>query len=541
MDTPATLSPAGGPRLSRLLDGMAFLCRRATDGLPRALLAAALAPALAGQVVFAPPEQVLPPLTNDVLGGNVLAGDFDEDGHQDLLTIQGLLATETALLLGAGDGTLAPGGSAPLNLQDLLATADVGGDGHLDVLAVRAGSLSLFDGRGDGTFETPLVLSANQTHVRGAIGDLDADGRPDLAVSRALFFNGAEVDIRLQDEDGGFDISQAIPVTSTPLSGILALSLEDVDHDGSLDLLTGVTSGAVRVFEGLGDGTFAPVGTHTVVPGVGPVDPGLTLHIQDVDLDGEVDLIGIRPQVATPYVRWGQPGGTFGDVLTLPPLTGKPKGMTAADWDGDGQLDLAVSTVAEDGVDAGVLHVLRQLAPRSFEHVLEVTGGGPMVQPATPDLDGDGLPDLAAFLGTFEQTTGTVVTVLNATYGADEPFTDLGGATPGSAGWPVLIGEGTLAPWSSYRVTLAGAPAGALPTLVMGDAPQEQALLGGLLWPQPQRLVAMPPVDASGRSVHESPWPAGLSGVALWAQVWFADEGAPQGWASTTGLLLSGP
>jgi hypothetical protein len=51
----------------------------------------------------------------------------------------------------------------------------------------------------------------------------------------------------------------------------------------------------------------------------------------------------------------------------------------------------------------------------------------------------------------------------------------------------------------------------------------------------------MPPVDADGRSAHESIWPSGLSGGELWAQVWFADEGAPMGWASTTGLLLSGP
>src|SRR5213082_2539708 len=72
------------------------------------------------------------------------------------------------------------------NSADLIATADLNGDGHMDIVAIsRANSIDVFLWKGDGTlalqasYSVPDVTTASSA----AIGDFNSDGHPDLVVA----------------------------------------------------------------------------------------------------------------------------------------------------------------------------------------------------------------------------------------------------------------------------------------------------------------------------------------------------------------------
>lgn len=106
----------------------------------------------------------------------IVATDFNGDGKLDLVvTNSGTYANKNldggiTLLAGKGDGTFATSniafaggtGRAPLGV----AAADFNGDGKIDLavtlssISYYLGGLAIFAGRGDGTFQTPVIYSA---------------------------------------------------------------------------------------------------------------------------------------------------------------------------------------------------------------------------------------------------------------------------------------------------------------------------------------------------------------------------------------------
>lgn len=90
------------------------------------------------------------------------AGDFDEDGHLDVLVNEGASGSIT-LFSGLGDGTFAAGVAVPeLDIDNHAAfnTYDFDGDGHLDiVLTAYSARMNYFwPGNGDGTFGARVDL-----------------------------------------------------------------------------------------------------------------------------------------------------------------------------------------------------------------------------------------------------------------------------------------------------------------------------------------------------------------------------------------------
>src|SRR5262249_22693872 len=205
---------------------------------------------------------------------SLYAADLNNDGHLDLLAA---LSSHTEALLGAGDGTFSGPVEGPLstdlaNIAQPTALADFDGDGYLDLAVLEAGGVSVFRGKGDGTFTATQTVAVSAPTLPGAAedgltaADLNGDGRPDLALTLAigtLSVPQSSVAVLLHRGDGTFDA----PGPVFDAAGGVQLVAADLNGDGHFDLIAGggfngnrSSRGgipAAEVLLGRGDGTFA--------------------------------------------------------------------------------------------------------------------------------------------------------------------------------------------------------------------------------------------------------------------------------------------
>jgi hypothetical protein len=112
-------------------------------------------------------------------------GDFNEDGFMDII-LKDYDSSNFFILMNRGDGTPKP----PLTLGQgilrggSLVMGDFNRDGHLDVMIpTENGTVTLCLGRGDGTFSKPAVfVSALGRNRTGYAADIDGDGNIDAIV-----------------------------------------------------------------------------------------------------------------------------------------------------------------------------------------------------------------------------------------------------------------------------------------------------------------------------------------------------------------------
>ena len=137
--------------------------------------------------------------TNDIV-----SGDFNRDGHVDLVTANGN-ARSCSVFLNRGDGTLSAAGEVPVGGSPIsMITTDVNADGELDLVTANEvnQSIAVVFGRGDGTFGSQTIHRTG-TGLRFVLPvDLDLDGDPDLvtvnriAMSLTLHLNDSKVGIQ---------------------------------------------------------------------------------------------------------------------------------------------------------------------------------------------------------------------------------------------------------------------------------------------------------------------------------------------------------
>jgi hypothetical protein len=215
-----------------------------------------------------------------------------------------------------------------------VSTADLNGDGKLDLVLANASdnTLSVLLGNGDGTFQTQMTYAVGANPNALAIADFNGDGRLDLAVTNT---NSNTVSVLLGNGDGTFR-QQVQYATGMGPYGIAAA---DVNGDDKLDLLvTNSSDNTISVLLGKGDGTF-----RAAVNYAAGEDP-LSVTVGDFNRDGKLDL-GVANFVYNNYDRnfvtvlLGNGDGTFSTPTSYTSDCGGF--VTAADFNGDGTLDLA--------------------------------------------------------------------------------------------------------------------------------------------------------------------------------------------------------
>lgn len=272
-----------------------------------------------------------------VAGERFELGDLDGDGVLDLVALES--AGPLRVLLGSGSASFSSSDQATVGADPrALALGDLDGDGSLDVVVGTAASAELFVvlGGGDGTL-SPLPAIAAGGEVHGvALADLDGDGNLDVAVAR----QGAEpgVAVALGDGSGGL-----LPPSPTPgqMMGAHGVVAGDLDGDGRPDLAYLSRSGdALGLLLADGAGSFQP---EQVLPTGAEPSVLLAADLRD---DGRDELVvghGSENTLRIVAVEAGVP-----TELAQVMLVAATSALHAGDVNDDGVLDLAVTPPATE-------------------------------------------------------------------------------------------------------------------------------------------------------------------------------------------------
>ncbi len=300
-------------------------------------------------------------------------------------------------------------GSGPTGIV----TADFNGDGKLDlaVANMNDGTVTILLGNGDGTFTVKSTPSAGSGANWIAVGDFNEDGKLDLAVANSGSSGSGGVTILLGNGDGTFTTGASLTTGNGPFAIVTA----DFNKDGHLDLaVSNMNSDTVTVLLGNGTGAFSFGST----PAVGAMPQ--VLVVGDFNEDGKLDLAVSNESDNTVSILLGNGNGTFQtqSVISSGGSSGFPIGLIAADFNGDGHLDLA----AVNASDVGIL--LGSGTGTFTLHSDPSTGSGDLISGVTGDYNGDGKLDIVvsdqaagqAFLlpGNGDGTFGSAVTFTTA-------------------------------------------------------------------------------------------------------------------------------
>jgi 6-phosphogluconolactonase (cycloisomerase 2 family) len=346
---------------------------------------------------------------------SVAIGDLDGDGKPDLAVANYNSNTVSVYRNTSNSGSIGAGSFAAK--QDFttgtrpysVAIGDLDGDGKPDLTVTNSGSsyVSVLRNTSSsgiidaGSFAAKQDFTTGTTPFSVAIGDLDGDGKPDLAVAN-LNSNTVSVYRNISSSGnigaGSFATKQDFTTGTTPFS----VAIGDLDKDGKPDLVVAnANSQTVSVFRNtsisgsIGASSFAAKQDFTT--GASPY----SVAIGDLDGDGKLDLAVANYGSSTVSVFHNTSSSGSIDAGSLAAkqdfTTGPdPYSVAIGDLDGDGKPDLAVANI-----NSNTVSVFRNTSSSgsmdagSFAAKQDFTTGLDPRSVAIGDLDGDGKPDLA--------------------------------------------------------------------------------------------------------------------------------------------------
>ncbi len=330
-------------------------------------------------------------------------GDFDRDGNDDV-AMTTAPDDFVAVFYGDGAGNLfgpvyyeaSPGAYFLWGID----VADFNGDQYPDLaVPVYDFGISVMLNDGAGGFLPTVLYPADPGGLLSGMSlyylvaaRLNDDAHVDIA---AVDYQNNLLNVFLNNGDGTFADVSVTPITTGQLDAY-PIDDGDVDGDGDIDLLIGLyDSGRVAILKNDGQANFTPggqVGLPTYVE---------YIHVADLDDDGDPDLAVVTYDPLFVHVFRNNGSGIFlqsSAVPIDPNQYGYGETVHSADFDGDGDLDLALvdynNYLAFVLLNSGIAHF--------------TVGGtfdtGSYAYDSIPvDLDRDGLSDLVVLNADFDR------------------------------------------------------------------------------------------------------------------------------------------
>jgi hypothetical protein len=356
--------------------------------------------ASAGAALAASTNFVEPATSPESVGAaptSMVATDLDGDGDRDLATAN-VSGGNVTVLRNNGHANFAEPASSPEDagsFPDYIASADIDGDLDADLIVSNQESddLTILRNKGNGNFVEPATSPepAGDVPVSVAPADLDGDGDVDLAIANAIESNAPDdVTILLNRGTGNFVAAPTSPENAgnKPVSIVAA----NLDGDGDVDLAVANQQGNnITVFRNNGSANFTEAPGSPETAGSFPQD----IIAARLDGDAATDLAVVNQGSSSEDVTILRNNGlaNFIEPATSPePVGGRPLSLTAADFDGDSDQDLATG----NDLDSTVTILRNDGLLDFFEPASSPESTGPNPRSiVSGDFDGDGDPDLA--------------------------------------------------------------------------------------------------------------------------------------------------
>jgi hypothetical protein len=341
-------------------------------------------------------------------GAPIAVADFNGDGKPDLaVTGQPYARTPAyvSVLLGNGDGSFRTTGNNALGQGQVkaLAAADFNGDGRMDLAVANGVNVAILLGNGDGTFQPAVEYPIGGGASFVAVGDFNGDGKPDLAVANGE--NNA-VAILLNNGFGAFGPPTSFAVGPSPG----AIAVGDFNGDGRPDLAVANIGhpedqihGSVSVLLGAGGGEFQPAVTY----GSGSYR---SIVAADFNGDGTLDLAAADSSSHAAAVMLGNGDGTFQAATNYQADEGVAW-LAVGDFNGDGALDLAANTgwLLTGNGHGAFQHTGNYVEPDDYSMVVAADFNGDGKLDLAPAGESSILITLGSSHGTFQQAVTNTV------------------------------------------------------------------------------------------------------------------------------------
>ena len=287
-----------------------------------------------------------------------------------------------------------------------VAMGDLDGDGKTDVAVTDYFSNSIRIFRNTSTpgtidassFAPSISFGVGINPYKIAIADIDGDGKLDIIASN---WNGSTISIFRNTSTVGSLTTSSFAARLDLATGAepFNISCQDLDGDGKTDIAVGNAGGsAISIWQNIGTPGSITAGSFN--PRLDIAGPSSGFTIADMDLDGKPDLIGgYNLGTAVGVSRNVSSPGTLTTGSFLAPVNFSvaawPEHVVIGDLDADNRPDIVTSSWP-----GNMISILKNtstpgtIGAGSFAAKVDISGNGEPQGVWITDYDGDGLPDI---------------------------------------------------------------------------------------------------------------------------------------------------